>query len=273
MIPFVLSTDIESKKNTVLIMKIPKLLHQTWKTEEIPTEFIAYAKSWREKNPDWCYRLWSDRAIRNFIKANYPDFLTLYDSYDINIKRVDFFKYLVLYHYGGLYVDMDFECLKPFDHLLDQEDTCILGLEPEQHANQLYKRAQLTCNAIMASSPGHRFWEHVFKTLIKYSDKKDVLESTGPIMLQEAHDTYNYEDIILFPSKIFYPLVDINNRRLLLSNKEKQYYIDMLRYRSFPEESYAVHYWAGSWCHSGNIWSLGLGLFEKYIKCLMRILK
>ena len=36
----------------------------------------------------------------------------IYDNYDVNIKRVDAVRYFYLYHFGGLYVDLDFECIK-----------------------------------------------------------------------------------------------------------------------------------------------------------------
>lgn len=232
-------------------MKTPKIIHQTWKTEKIPTNFLPFVNSWKIKNPDWRYLLWTDRDCKKFMKTNYPDFLKLYNAYNEQIKRIDAFRYFLLYHYGGLYVDIDFECLKPFDALVNMESTCILGLEPELHAERLYNKERLICNAIMASTRKHRFWKHVFSMLIKCKNEKDVLDATGPMMLKNAFDTYPYKDVTLFPGNIFYPLVDMARKELALTEAEQKYYADMLTSHSFPEESYAVHHWAGTWYSKG----------------------
>ena len=195
--------------------------------------------------------LWTDRGCRKFIKTNYPGFLKLYDAYDAQIKRVDAFRYFLLHHYGGLYVDIDFECLKPFDALVTMESNCILGLEPALHAERLYNKKPLVCNAIMASPAKHRFWKHVFGTLINCKHKKDVLDATGPAMLAKALDGYPRKDVTLFPDSMFYPLVDMSNIALALTPAELKYYADMLKNRSFPVESYAVHHWAGTWYSKG----------------------
>ena len=232
-------------------MMIPKIIHQTWKTDNIPTKFLPFVNSWKTKNTDWQYMLWTDRDCKKFIKTNYPDFLKLYDAYDEQIKRIDAFRYFLLHHYGGLYVDIDFECLKPFDVLVTMESKCILGLEPELHAERLYNKERLICNAIMASPPRHRFWKHVFTVLIRCKNKKDVLDATGPGMLGKAFDSYTHEDVILLPDNMFYPLVDMSNKALALTQTEQKYYADMLKNHCFPEESYAVHHWAGTWYSKG----------------------
>ena len=232
-------------------MTIPKIIHQTWKTENIPTEFRSFVNSWKTKNADWHYVLWTDRDCKRFIKANYPDFLKLYNAYDEQIKRIDAFRYFLLHHCGGLYVDIDFECLKPFDVLTNSENKCLLGLEPELHAKRLYNKNRLICNAIMASPPKHKFWEHVFTTLIKCRNEKNVLEATGPGMLGKAFDSYHDEDVVLFPDNMFCPLVDMSNKELALTEAEQQYYTDMLKNHSFPDVSHAVHHWAGTWYSKG----------------------
>lgn len=232
-------------------MKTPAIIHQTWKTEKIPVRFQPFVTSWKTKNPDWHHVLWTDRDCKQFMKTNYPGFLGLYNAYDEKIKRIDAFRYFLLHHYGGLYVDMDFECLKSFDALIDVEGMCILGLEPELHARRLYNKQKLIGNAIMVSPPKHRFWEHVFDTLINCKSHEDVLDATGPAMLGKALANYQHRDIRLFPGNVFYPLVDLSNEKLALTNAEQKYYGDMLINRSFPDASYAVHHWAGTWYSKG----------------------
>ena len=39
---------------------IPRIIHQTWKTETIPPQWEAAQRSWRDAHPGWEYRLWTD---------------------------------------------------------------------------------------------------------------------------------------------------------------------------------------------------------------------
>jgi mannosyltransferase OCH1-like enzyme len=40
-------------------MGIPEIIHQTWKTTDIPSEMVAFQRTWTEHHPDWEYRLWT----------------------------------------------------------------------------------------------------------------------------------------------------------------------------------------------------------------------
>jgi len=37
----------------------------------------------------------------------YPWFLETFDSYPYNIERADVIRYFALYHFGGIYLDLD----------------------------------------------------------------------------------------------------------------------------------------------------------------------
>ncbi len=204
---------------------------------------------------------WTDKDNRAFIRSHYPTFLGLYDDYTSNIKKADAVRYFILHHYGGLYVDCDFECLKPFDPLISESQGCILGYEPDLHSKRLYQGNDLVCNAIMASVPGHRLWEHIFSVLKKSRYHGDVMDATGPRMLQRGLESYPYDDIIVYSDKVFYPLVDIKNPDLALSKDEVKYYSEMLEKKIFPAESYAVHHWAGTW-YSGGAWGAATRFIE-----------
>ncbi len=232
-------------------MSIPAILHQTWKTADIPEQFQKYAASWLSLNPGWRHHLWTDQDCRFLVRDRYPGLLDLYDSYGSNVNRADVARYLMLHHYGGLYADLDTECLRPLDSLLHGSPQCIIGCEPRLHAEQLYGRARLACNAVMLSSPGHPFWEHVIAVLIDSAGENSVIETTGPVMLDRALNSYPGHDIMVVADSVFCPLVDMQNRRLSLTAAEKRCYRQMIRNHRFPDESYAVHYWAGTWHRRG----------------------
>ena len=46
---------------------------------------------------------------RDFIAKEYNWFLETYDAYPYPIQRADALRYFVVYHYGGIYADLDLQ--------------------------------------------------------------------------------------------------------------------------------------------------------------------
>src|SRR5690348_15650039 len=111
---------------------LPPIIHQTWKDRRIPAAWQPFQRSWREHHPDWRYRFWTDHDLRELVRRDYPWFLPIYDGYPKHIERVDAARYFLLHRHGGLYVDLDFECLRPIDELLAGREL-VLGFEPREH--------------------------------------------------------------------------------------------------------------------------------------------
>ena len=42
---------------------IPKIIHQTWKTKEVPEKWKKSQEEWQRLHPDWLYILWTDEDI------------------------------------------------------------------------------------------------------------------------------------------------------------------------------------------------------------------
>ncbi|CAF4829103.1 unnamed protein product [Rotaria socialis] len=54
-----------------------------------------------------------------FVRKHEPEFYkNTYITYKYNIQRADSFRNVVLYHLGGIYIDMDSGCNRPFKDLL-----------------------------------------------------------------------------------------------------------------------------------------------------------
>ncbi len=160
---------------------IPRIIHQTWKTEELPPDYLLYRESVRTHNPDWDHWLWTDTDNRRLIDQHYPWFLETYDGYKHSIERADAVRYFILLHYGGVYIDLDMECLQPIEPLFEKEDVHFTLLaSPTIHDTVI-------SNALMAASREHAFFAfltkrlpHVVKSDITFAD---VFNNTGPDML------------------------------------------------------------------------------------------
>ena len=133
---------------------IPTIIHQTWRTGEIPERWKDYQASWQREHPGWAYRLWTDQANRELIATRYPWFLSTYDAFPRDIQRVDASKYFIIYTYGGVYADLDCECLKPLDPLLADGGAVVSRT----------RDGVIDC-AVFASSIRHPFWETVFHAM------------------------------------------------------------------------------------------------------------
>eukprot|EP00727_Mastigamoeba_balamuthi_P005225 m51a1_g14700 hypothetical protein (270) ;mRNA; r:123895-124862 len=90
--------------------RIPRVVHLTWKTRDVPERFAPFVRSWRERNPGLEVRLWSDEDLRRLIAENHTWFLPTFDAYPNKINRVDAGRFFVLHDYGGMYSDIDIGC-------------------------------------------------------------------------------------------------------------------------------------------------------------------
>lgn len=165
-----------------LILSIPKILHFTWKTDDVPGKMGEFLAMWRELHADWDVRLWTDATMREFVAAEYPDFVAAYDGYPHPIQRADSFRYLVLNRLGGVYSDLDVEPYKSINGLVEGL-TCFVGVEPDEHMGADRKHAgtpYLLTNAFMGAVPGHIYFRTLVELLPGIADNPNIFYSTGP---------------------------------------------------------------------------------------------
>ena len=61
-------------------------------------------------HPQYEHRYWNDSSAEALIREDYPWFLDAWKNYPYPIQRADSLRYLVLYRYGGIFLDMDLHC-------------------------------------------------------------------------------------------------------------------------------------------------------------------
>jgi len=171
---------------------IPKIIHQTWKTSEIPENWKFGVDECKRIHNDYEYKLWTDEMMEEFVKKEYPDFYQIYKSYKYHIQRCDAFRYLVLYKYGGIYIDMDIVCKKKLDNLLKYD------IVFTKSANVPH----LFTNAFFMSSKNNEIMKYCIDNLPKNAKSKllfgkhnHVMYSTGPNFLSNMINNYKLENI------------------------------------------------------------------------------
>jgi mannosyltransferase OCH1-like enzyme len=60
----------------------------------------------------------TDEKSHEFISAEYPWFLSTFDSHPFPIQRTDAIRYFVLAYFGGIYIDLDNSYNRRLDPLL-----------------------------------------------------------------------------------------------------------------------------------------------------------
>ncbi|MDR3469690.1 MAG: glycosyltransferase [Xanthobacteraceae bacterium] len=172
---------------------IPKIIHQTWKTAEIPAQWVAFRQSWRDLHPSWQYRLWTDGDLARLVDESFPELRDLFHGYNTPIMRSDLGRYLVLQRFGGVYADLDSEAVASFDCLTDMK-VPVFGVEPSTHASLEPARARgfrcVVGNAVMASPAGHPFWAHLLSVISRCRSASGPLDATGPYVLTAAVESF-----------------------------------------------------------------------------------
>ncbi|GAB5372938.1 hypothetical protein AAMO2058_001707200 [Amorphochlora amoebiformis] len=177
---------------------MPRRVHQTWKSvKTVPVEVIPWMVSWVEKNPGWKHVFWSDEDNRLLVKQKLPFILPVFDLLK-PVEQADIARNLYLYFFGGIYADMDFEAIKPLNHLqshlAQNRATGFVGQEPRAHTRLLENRmGLLVSNAILGSAAGQLFWLALVARIILgliTESRQDPVSSTGPRILTSTYIMY-----------------------------------------------------------------------------------
>ena len=158
---------------------IPKRIHQTAPTARLPPRWAAFQRTVRRLHPDCEYRLWTDGDNFEFVHREFPEHAGMFDSLPRNIMRADVIRYMLMERIGGIYLDCDYEFLRPFD-LWDH--ALVLPVSRSAAAGDDVDRLG---NCVFASEPGHPFWRRVLAELAARPPGReaDVEEATGPNFL------------------------------------------------------------------------------------------
>jgi mannosyltransferase OCH1-like enzyme len=227
-------------------LKIPKIIHQIYENKDVPEYLLKIAETWKVYHPGWDYRFWDKHTIEQFLESVYPEYISRYRAFPFDVQRWDAIRYLILYHIGGLYVDMDYECIEPLDSLLCGS-SCFMGLEPAINAIE-HNKLHIVGNAFMASIPGYPYFRKIIEDIFDTNDRPayrnkplQVMETTGPFMTTRIYDAYpSKEEIALLPAELIAPLT-ITEVQQIMNGLETEEIVEKI------EKAFAVHYFFGSW--------------------------
>lgn len=171
---------------------IPRLIHQTFKTKDVPSRVKPLLQSWSTANPGHETRFYDNQACLQFVEREFPEYLQAYKLLPKDVERSDFFRYMVILRLGGVYADVDTECRQPIDQLIRPTDTLVAGWEAAWDSDDIafqrhFVRRRQVLNWVFAAAPGHpvlrevceRINHHSLSTFSNFTNR-DTLERTGP---------------------------------------------------------------------------------------------
>lgn len=87
---------------------VPLILHRIWECDDIPEQYGLALGSWIQHFAGGYVALWTSEIRKRFVSKKYGrSGVDLYERLVPGAYRADLFRYVVMYHLGGIYSDMD----------------------------------------------------------------------------------------------------------------------------------------------------------------------
>ena len=220
---------------------IPRLLNHVWPgNDEFRPKFHAWRASWMRFNPDYSFRFWNLDNLPFDLMT--PACARIIKSNLCYVSKGDLIRHIVIYLYGGIYVDTDMECIKNFDPLL--KCSAFVG------EGNLSKYE--IPNAVMACEKGNAMFGEIIDVIAEsiinnweiWNDPKRLYKEADGSMQQLSRQYFKKnKNCVVYPTEYFYPF-DYD------TPMEERRKTDLSR-------SFAVHHWNGTdpvlgWAQQGN---------------------
>ena len=171
--------------------------------------------------PDWKIHFLTDRDVDDILNKNFGPLHKITRAYNLinpvyGAARADLIRYVLIFLYGGVYVDMKSCIVKPLPPMPEDKDLWIATLQYNQ--NHIFKNGEVANWWIYGRKGSpilkdiiERIVENVFihyeypdmidfENIAKFNNSKNcskVLATTGPIAVTNAiYNSKNYESVI-----------------------------------------------------------------------------
>lgn len=230
-IAFYTSVYEKNKKaqfNTGYLFKIPKTIHVIWLgPRPFPTGSVKNIRSWLAHHPDWTFLFWTDRNRSppcNGMEVKYIDdfafdFLEKHFFSSKNWReKSDILRYEILYKEGGLYIDHNTLCVRPFHGLHKGYDFYACLETPHEEIDTF---AVTVGNAIIGSKPQHPVIRGAIQSVLdRWESETKKFFMSDPLIQARLASHRSYIPLtlsvkkkinfvgntdIIFPASYFYP--------------------------------------------------------------------
>ena len=170
--------------------RIPRVFHQIWLgPEPPPRDFDQFRESWREHHPGWELRLWREDDLPGDLRTR-----AVYERERQPVERADILRLELLWRFGGVYLDIDMECLRPIDVLVEGLDFFATEIKPGR-----------VTNTVIGAAPLHPILDLALSKLKLHGTGARFDKAlSGPLFFDRI--VRRFPGITTFAPELFYPL-------------------------------------------------------------------
>lgn len=208
---------------------LPKIIHHVVgpKTNEVIDRCLDSWQVLLEENYE--FMIWNDADIDKFLQEHYPFILPAFRSVRNHGEAADIARYIMVYHFGGHYVDWDIHLINPYEFL----NLC--ERNPKGYLLCDFNDRQSIASECFAAQKNEPYLMALIKEIVTVHDDKSfhslhTLWYTGPFRMRDALENTPSSQSILKVKDVF--VYDYNE------------------IREMPERDMVqpmIHYWMHSW--------------------------
>lgn len=215
---------------------IPKIIHYCWLSgEPVPAKLQRYMDSWKKKLPDYEFMLWDksrfDINSCRWVKQAYEQRKYAFAA--------DYIRFYALYHYGGIYLDMDVQVLKSYNPFLELHT--MVGYED---------RSSLLEVATFGAEKGLSW----LRSIMEYYENNDFIYDSDAIdkilcptlvtkvLKQQGYQMVNVQSLS--------EAVKVSENKLLIPVFPCDYFCPkgwISQLTNITDKTYSIHHYSGSW--------------------------
>jgi mannosyltransferase OCH1-like enzyme len=165
----------------------------------------------KKQNPEYKYHLYDNDDMEKFVKFYYPKYWKTYKMIapEYFVAKADYFRYMIIYHHGGVYFDLKSGSKLPLRDIIKSDDQ-MLVVKWRNEINGIIDKAINWCVIARKEHPILKLvLDKIHNKILNYDLKKDgvgqkgVVNLTGPKLLEKVVykniDKYNvtvYDNLI-----------------------------------------------------------------------------
>ncbi len=219
---------------------IPKVIHYCWfGRNPLPPSAVKCIESWKKYLPDFEIKEWNEESF----DVNSVE----YSRQAYEAKKYafvsDYARFWILYHYGGVYFDVDVEVIKPIDDLLQKGPIWAIETIATKE-----KRGSLNGGLILATEKGNHIYDKIleqYKTLPFYDKQGNISQYTMNPLITDLFTEMGFKcsgEIECIEGNYFYPKDYFNPLDPVTGVLKK------------TENTRSIHWYMASWLPSEPKW-------------------
>ena len=163
----------------IVTNEIPLNIFQTWHSKTLPPKMKENVRLLKKTNPEFKYYLFDDDDCREFIKTYYNEsVIKAFDKLKPGAFKADLWRCCILYVFGGIYLDIKFNCANGFK---------LIELTNDEYFVMDYGDELAVYNAVIVCKPRNYIMLSCIKQIVENVENNyygsSPLEVTGPKLM------------------------------------------------------------------------------------------